>query len=81
MDVTKNCKLFFKTADEWELFLKRFRDCVFGKTLKEFVDIVNAWKESWFWNDGNLHTLTALNPTPDEVTDGARKEESRLALS
>jgi hypothetical protein len=80
VNVTKNCKQYFETAEEWDLFFKGFKDCVFAKTLDEFEDIIKEWKEDWFWNDGNPCTLVNRNPTEEEVQDCARKEESRLAL-
>jgi MULE transposase domain len=80
MNVLKNCKPYFETEEDWELFFKGFKDCVFAKTLEEFEDIVAEWKEEFHWNDGNPYT-TGPNPTPEEVQDCAMKEEHRLALS
>ena len=80
MNVLKNCKRYFETEEDWELFFKGFKNCVFAKTLEEFDDLVTEWKEEFHWNDGNPHT-TGPNPTPDEVQDCAMKEEHRLALS
>ena len=81
MNVLKNCKQYFETEEEWELFFKGFKDCVYAKTLEEFDDIVGEWKRDWYWNDGYPHVTTSPNPNTNEVGECARKEESRLALS
>ena len=53
---------------------------MYAKTIEEFEDIVKEWKDAWHWNDGNPHVTASPSPTPDEVVECARKEESRLAL-
>jgi hypothetical protein len=82
MNMAKNCKPFFATAEEWDLFSKGFQACVYAKTQEEFYDIVKEWKSDWFWNDGNPYILqNPIESTLEEIEECARKEESRLALS
>lgn len=81
MNVLKNRKQYFENEEDWELFLKGFKDCVFAKTFEEFDDIVKEWKEQFHWNNGNPHT-TGPNPTPEEVQrlcrEGGTTTTSRL---
>jgi hypothetical protein len=40
MNVVKNCKQYFETEEDWEVFLKGFKDCVVAETMDEFEDII-----------------------------------------
>lgn len=80
MNVVSNCKKYFETEEVWEDFIKGFRDVVFAKTEEEFEDILEEWKESFHWNNGERWQVTA-NATPADVQEVLEKEMSQSALT
>jgi len=80
MNVAKNCKQYFETEEEWELFLKGFTSCVFAKTIEEYDDVVEEWKADFHWNNGVPHT-TSIDSSVVEIQVCVEKEAARQALA
>jgi hypothetical protein len=77
--ILTNCKANFNTAERWEEFIQGFRDVVYAKTEDEYTDILNEFKDDFYWNSGQPYVLPSdANSTQlQEVTD---QELERQAL-
>jgi hypothetical protein len=62
------------------LFLQGFKNCIFAKTEEEFEDIVNEYKEEFYWNNG-MPWQTLVNATAEEVQEIVEKDIARSASS
>ena len=76
MNVVRNCKQYFETAERWDEFFKAFQACVYANTIDEFNDAVVDFKAEFNWNNGDPHVYTIS----EEIQVTAEKDEERMAL-